>query len=303
MYKLFFALLVFLFSLTAFAKNTSVTQITDDVYLYRHGFHSNIFIVTADGVIATDPISPAAAKSCLDAIAKITDKPVKYVIYSHDHSDHIAGGAVYQPGARFIAHRNAHKTILARANPDIVVPDILVDDNYTLKLGGKTLELSYHGRIESSSNLAVYLPDDKVLLWVDVVRSHGVPYRYLEGTDLRDLRSALKEMQSRDIEHIVHGHGPATNKQRLALYSAYFDDLERYTLEEMTRHNRLEHDKHVKGSNPEKHFDTYISEIAALVLERMRKDYGKLGGFDDWGPKNAERIVVFLLHDVAFDYQ
>lgn len=301
MIRLLFLCLFFSLSLGA-AEKSYVTQLTKDVYLYQHGFHSNIFVITDDGVIATDPISPRAAAACLKEIRKLTDQPVKYVIYSHDHTDHIAGGIVYKPAARFVAHRNAHKVILARQNPDIIAPDILVDDSHTIELGGKTLELAYHGRIESSSSLTLYLPEDKVLMWVDTVRSHGVPYRYLEGTDLRDFRQALKKLQTLDIDHIVHGHGAATDKARLMLYSHYFDDLEKYSIEEMTKHSRLDHRAHSKGLNPEKHFDTYIAEIAGLVLERMRKNYGQLGAFDDWGPKNAERMVVFLLHDIAFDY-
>ena len=52
--------------------------------------------------------------------------------------------------------------------------------------------------------------------------------------------------------------------------------------------------------NPEKFFDSYISKVAGRVLERMRPEYGDIGGFDDWGSKNAERTVVFLLHEMLF---
>ena len=63
-----------------------------------------MFVVTSDGVIATDPISygrPEAAKTYIDEIKKVSDKPIKYLIYSHHHYDHIAGGQPFEDaGAR-----------------------------------------------------------------------------------------------------------------------------------------------------------------------------------------------------------
>ncbi len=292
-----------LFSPTAAAQTSSVTQLTPDVYLFQKGFHSNIFVVTTDGVVATDPISPSAAKECLAEIRKITDQPVRYVIYSHDHTDHIAGGAVFRPHARFVAHRSALAAIRARENPQIIAPDVLVDDHHSIEIGGKTIQLTHMGRIESASNLVIYIPQDKVLMWVDAVRSFGVPYRYLEGTDLRDFRNALEELRTWEFDHLVPGHGGATDKTRLELYARYFEDLERHTIAEMARNTQLEHRATMKNVNPERFFDSYISKIAARVIEHMRADYGELGGFDDWSPKNAERMVVHLLHERSFDYR
>lgn len=284
----------------ALAQQASVTQLTPDVYHFRYGFHSNIFVVTDDGVIATDPISPDAARACLAEIRKITDQPVRYVIYSHDHTDHIAGGEVYKGEARFVAHRNALAPINARGIEEIIIPDLLVDDRHTLELGGKEIQLAHFGRVESASGLAIYIPDDKVLMWVDAVRSFGAPYRYLEGYDLLDFRNALKELQSWDIEILVPGHGPPTDKGRLVLFANYLDDMQTFAEEEMAAYTQNEHLTVVGKVNPEKYFDSYISEIAKRVIEKMRPQYGDIGGFDDWGTKNAERMVVFLLHEILF---
>jgi len=294
------AICIVLFALPVAAQQTSLTQLTPDVYHFRYGFHSNIFIVTDEGVIATDPLSPAAAKACLAEIRKITDKPVRYVIYSHDHTDHIAGGDVYKGDARFVAHRNALALIRDRGIDEIVVPDLLVDDHYTIKLGGKEIQLVHLGRIESASGLAIYIAEDKVLMWVDAVRSFGVPYRYLEGYDLPDFRNALKKVQAWDIDVVVPGHGPPTDRKRLILFADYLDDMQRIAEEEMEAYTQSEHLSVVGKVNPEKYFDSYISEVARRVIAKMRPQYGEIGGFDDWGTKNAERMVVFLLHEILF---
>src|ERR1019366_325463 len=81
---------------------------TDNVYVFRYANHQSMFVVTPAGVIATDPIGyghPQSVETYVAEIRKVTDKPIKYVIYSHHHFDHIAGGKPFKDaGAIFIAH-------------------------------------------------------------------------------------------------------------------------------------------------------------------------------------------------------
>src|SRR5262245_45129020 len=83
---------------------------TDNVYVYRYMGHQSMFVVTPKGVIATEPIGryrPEAVTTYLAEIKKVTDQPVKYLIYSHAHYDHAAGGKPFKDaGARIIAHKN-----------------------------------------------------------------------------------------------------------------------------------------------------------------------------------------------------
>ena len=105
---------------------TTKVEGTDNVYIFRYANHQAMFIVTKDGVIATDPISlrRPAAKVYIGEIQKITKAPIKYMIYSHPHYDHIAGGQPFKDlGATFIAHRNTKARILALKPADVVVPD------------------------------------------------------------------------------------------------------------------------------------------------------------------------------------
>src|SRR5262249_61715349 len=71
----------------------ATTKVADNVYIFRYGNHQSMFIVTPAGVIATDPISERRpATPYIEAIQAVTKAPIKYVIYSHSHFDHIAGG-------------------------------------------------------------------------------------------------------------------------------------------------------------------------------------------------------------------
>src|ERR1700755_2017176 len=110
------------------APQTSTRKVegTDNVYIFRYGGHQSMFVVTPQGVIATDPISYLRpAKPYIDAIKAVTDKPIKYVIYSHHHYDHIAGGQPFKDlGATFIAHRRTRERLLELKKQKALLADI-----------------------------------------------------------------------------------------------------------------------------------------------------------------------------------
>jgi len=185
---------------------------TQNVYIFRFGGHQSMFIVTPQGVIATDPIGlrRPAAKTYIEEIQKITKAPIKYVIYSHSHFDHIAGGQPFKDaGAVFIAHRNAKARIDALKPPDVVVPDQVVGDKRNIALGGTTLELNYVGKNHSDSTLVMRLPKEKIIFTVDWIPLQGVQFRGMADNYLPDIEEGLKKVIAMDWEKLIPGHpGP-----------------------------------------------------------------------------------------------
>src|SRR3954462_5870250 len=133
---------------------TTKVEGTENVYIFRFGGHQSMFIVTPQGVSATDPIGlrRPAAKAYIEEIQKVTKAPIKYVIYSHSHFDHIAGGRPFKDkGATFVAHTNAKARIQEVKDPDVVVPDqVVTGAKRNITLGGTTLELNYVGKNHSN---------------------------------------------------------------------------------------------------------------------------------------------------------
>src|SRR5947209_4357432 len=280
------------------AKPYTVTRLADGVYLFSAYFYSSLFIVTSGGVIATDPISPKVAGLYLQAIESLTDKPVRYVIYSHDHTDHIAGGAVFASTAQFIAQENARVNILARGNPAIVTPQITFKDRYELKLGGKEVRLLYFGENHSNSNIAIYLPAEKILMMVDMVYPGSVPFRDLPGTDIRKYLDTLRRLREVDFKILLYGHGPPGAKQWVDRYIAYFDDLiaeARKLRQEMSYEEMVE--EHQGSADVRELFDLYVERVAERAVEALRPKYGRWGGYDEWAVMNARRMVLFRIMD------
>ena len=191
---------------------TTKVEGTDNVYIFRFGGHQSMFIVTKDGVIATDPIGlrRPAAKTYIEEIEKITKAPIKYVIYSHSHFDHIAGGKPFKDlGAVFVAHRNAKARIDALKAPDVVSPDQVVDGKRNITLGGTTLELNYVGKNHSDSTLVMRLPKEKIIFTVDWIPLNGVQFRGMADNYLPDIEDGLKKVIAMDWERMIPGHpGP-----------------------------------------------------------------------------------------------
>lgn len=193
---------------------TTKVEGTEGVYVFRNGGHQAMFIVTADGVIVTDPVAygrPTGGQDYLNEVRKVTDKPIKYLIYSHHHYDHIAGGKAFKDaGATVVAHHVA-KTRLARLNdPHTVLPDEAVGDaGRTITLGGTTLELSYHGLNHSDSTLVMRLPKEKIIFVVDTLPVGSVPGRGMIDFHPLETEAFMKTVLAMDWERLIPGHpGP-----------------------------------------------------------------------------------------------
>ena len=193
---------------------TTKVEGTDNVYIFRYQNHQSMFVVTPAGVIATDPISygrPQAAVAYVAEIKKVTDKPIKYLIYSHHHYDHIAGGKPFKDaGAVVVAHRRAKERLAVLKNPDVALPDQVVDGKRTIKLGGTTLELVYTGRNHSDSSLVMFLPKEKILFAVDFNSLGAVPSRLaINDSYPVEWEASLKKTMALDWERQIPGHpGP-----------------------------------------------------------------------------------------------
>jgi glyoxylase-like metal-dependent hydrolase (beta-lactamase superfamily II) len=189
---------------------TTKVEGTDNVYIFRYGNAQAMFVVTSAGVIATDPIGygrPQAVTTYVDEIKKVTNQPVRYVIYSHHHYDHIAGGKPFKDaGATFIAHKKAKERLDRLKDPHTVLPDETVDNNRTIRLGDTTLELIYLGLNHSDSMLVMWLPKEKIIFTVDWLPVGSLPGRGMIDSYPLEWEDSIKKVLAMDWERLIPGH-------------------------------------------------------------------------------------------------
>jgi glyoxylase-like metal-dependent hydrolase (beta-lactamase superfamily II) len=255
----------------AMAQDTpkrAITQISGDLYRFQNNFHFSVFLVTEAGVIVTDPVNREAAEWLKAEIAARFGKPIKYLIYSHDHIDHIAGGEVFAETATVVAHENAKATIIGEKRPT-AVPDITFSDRMTITLGGKTVELSYLGRSHSDNMIVMNFPGERSLYTVDFISVKRLPYKTLSDSHFPEWIDAVRQVEAMDFDILVPGHGPTGVKADAAAQRAYLEDLYAAVLE---------------------------AARAGLSVEEMKETitlekYQDWGQYEAWLPLNIEGVA------------
>ena len=210
---------------------TKKVEGTENVYIFRNGGHQSMFVVTPAGVIATDPVAygrPQGGQQYVDEIKKVTDKPIKFLVYSHHHFDHIAGGKAFKDaGAKIIAHRNATAHLKQLNDPHTPLPDESIGNKKVISLGGTTMELLYLGPNHSDSNLVIRLPKEKIIFVVDTIPVGSFPGRGMIDFFPIETEAFITKVIAMDWERLIPGHPGAPNgrlgtkddaKNVLALY-------------------------------------------------------------------------------------
>ena len=244
-----------------------ITKIAGDLYRFQNKFHYSVFLVTPEGVIVTDPINAEAAAWLKAEIASRFNQPIKYLVYSHDHRDHIAGGEVFADTATVVAHENARATIVGEKRPT-AVPDVTFSDKMTIELGGKTVHLLYLGPSHSDNLIVMHFPEERALFTVDFISVKRLPYMNLSDSYFPDWIETIRRVEALDFEILVPGHGPLGTKADAADHGDYLQDL---------------YDAVLAGARAGQSLD----EMKANIKLEKYKDWGR---YAEWLPLNIEGV-------------
>lgn len=206
------------------APSREITRIAGDLYRFRNAGHFSVFLVTPAGIIATDPVNAEAARWLKQELAKRFKQPVKHLIYSHDHSDHISGGEVFADAALVVAHENAKEVILGEKRPT-AVPNITFSDRMTLELGGQQVELIYVGKNHSNNSIVMRFPAERVLFAVDFIAVESLPFRDFSDAYIEDWIGSLKRVEALDFDILAPGHGSLGRKEHVRMLRSYMEEL------------------------------------------------------------------------------
>lgn len=125
-----------------------------------------MFLVTGEGVIVVDA-PPSIGTKINDAIAEVTNEPVKYLVYSHAHKDHIGGAYVLPVEAEIVSQKDTLGLLKIANDTDRPLPTQIFDNETMITLGNATLRLFYGGPYHQNGNIFIYSPQHKILMVVD----------------------------------------------------------------------------------------------------------------------------------------
>ena len=253
------------------------------------------FQLTGEGVVAIDPIDADAATAYRKAIATVSSAPVCAVVYSHDHRDHIVGGAkLAEPGVEVIAHPAARDRIERRSDPDVLRPTRLLEDRDELRFGEIVVETHHFGPNHSPSTVAYVLPTDagRLLTFVDVVEPGVAPYRELPDTDVEGMLHSLREAEKLRFDTVIGGHCGPAGGEWVGLYRRYFEALLEATRAEW---QRMGGQTSLPGEDGVTMTERVRGLACAGAAARLETEFGSWRGFAEWAPKNADRVLSYLI--------
>ena len=214
----------------------------------NEGHTSNAgFVVTNDGVVVFDVLgTPALGYRMLQRIREVTDQPVRYVVVSHYHADHIYGlqafldhgGAPtviaqreelgYLGGTAASQGEDAQRRLAQRRealfpwvdeNTYLVAPDKVFDSEMSLELGGLRFEIRHLGPAHAPGDAVMLVPEYGVLFSGDVIYSGRVPFLDSPETDIDRWLEGLDEIAAMkdQVRYIIPGHGDMSEDAQQAV--------------------------------------------------------------------------------------
>lgn len=243
------AISLILAALTAQASDDTpfeLRQVAEGIYLH-HGKHLDIDdgyqgdICNLGVIIGTDSIavidsggSKQTGEQLLAAIRRLSPLPIRYVINTHVHPDHVYGNAAFLPEKpHFIGHAKLANTLRLRQTQyeklnqrllgnagqasSTVLPDTTVADRLTLDLGGRSLQLQAYPVAHTHTDLTVVDSKTGTLFTGDLLFAQRTPV--VEG-DIKGLISALEAMDQQPYTLIVPGHGQESRERHIIIGNA-----------------------------------------------------------------------------------
>ena len=272
-----------------------VEEIENGLYWVTDGGYQAMFLTTGEGVIVVDA-PPSIGENVVNAVADVTDEPITHVIYSHGHADHIGAAGVYPDGAIVIAHeavleRLERNNTSDRLVPfgtflgggDVPLPTITFDDAYTLEVGSQTLELSYGGPNHQEGNIFVYAPDQKVLMFVDVVFPGWSMFKNMAlAEDVPGFIRSHDQILEFDFDTYVGGHLTRLGtREDVEIQREYVMDIRDNTATAIQTTDIGAIGQEVGFGNAWRLFDAYLDAIAQSCADATEAEWqDRLGGVD-----------------------
>jgi len=274
----------------------SVEDLGKGMFLFRWwpGLYVSPFLVGEDGVLAVDPVSRDVAPLYGQAVARVTDKPITKIVYSHDHRDHIVGADQLAPDAEILAHPLTLASLERRGDSDIPLPTRLVDDGDTIDVGGSAVGVHYFGPNHGDSNIALSFETGMgpMLVFVDTLEIGIVPYRTLPDTNVGGYMASLERAAALDVDWVLGGHSGPGPAEWISNYLAYFKDMEQALRRARAAVPRATSDDVADSiAAGERHTNAVI----ARAVTDLRPTYGRWRGFEQWAPLNAQTVLMYII--------
>lgn len=254
-----------------------IEQVKGDIYRFIDDRHRSVFLVTDEGILLTDPLNTDAANWLKAELKKRFNVPIKYVVYSHNHSDHIYGAEVFdEPEVVFVSHQLTKQDIQI-TTAKTVIPDMTFKDNLVISLGDHRVELRYHGPNDGRGSISMLFQREKLLFVVDWIVVGRMPWQKLWSYDIQGMINATEQVLELDFDVFVGGHADIGTKADVFRYLSYLKTLYHAVIDAIHSGQSLDEMKagiKLEGYRDFKQYDNWLPLNIEGVYERLMEESG-----------------------------
>ncbi|MCW5979520.1 MAG: MBL fold metallo-hydrolase [Bryobacteraceae bacterium] len=210
----------------------TVTKVADDLHVIVGSGGNVAVLTTEEGVILVDDKFERNVPEILAKVRTLTDKPVRYVLNTHQHGDHTGGNAALIQTAEIVAHKNARANMVKNAQPGVM--RMAFSDEFELHLAGKEVRARHLGLGHTNGDAVMHFPKHRVVHTGDLF-VRGTPFiDYANGGSSDGWMKTLDNILALDFDRIIPGHGDICGREELVRWKASFETI-RGRVREMSR--------------------------------------------------------------------
>ena len=266
------------------------TDLGNRTYMLE-GQGGNVTVAAGDdGVIMVDGQFAPMHDKLKAAIAAVSPQPIKFLVNTHHHGDHVGGNAAFTAdGAVVVAHANL-RDIMAKGGTNNVsmqpvapasgaaLPAKTYTDAMTVDVKGRAAQLKHTANAHTGGDTYIYFADANVLSTGDVVTLGRYPnIDYLNGGSVKGMIAAVDAYiaLSNDGTKVVPGHGPVSSKAQLVEYRTMLVTARDRMAKLIAEGKSLDD---VYAAKPYADFDAKFSANEQMAKNFMRVVYSSLKG-------------------------
>jgi len=205
-------------------KGDLFEQVGNRVYAFRHGIDRTLIIDSGDGLAVIDPFSTEFATALRGELAKrFPGARVRWVVYSHNHLDHIRGGGVLQP-EEVIAHAKVWSYVVDWPHDDVLKPTRTLEGDQELRFGPVVVRALYLGHSHTDTLYAFFIPSERLVFAPDTAFVHAFPPFGLPDWYYPGYMRALDRIAELDFDSCVPSHFDRGTKQDFLAYRQMMRD-------------------------------------------------------------------------------
>ncbi|MEO8127909.1 MAG: MBL fold metallo-hydrolase [Bryobacteraceae bacterium] len=205
------------------AEPLTVEKMADDLHVIVGSGGNVAVLTTGDGILLVDDKFERNVPEILAKVKAISDKPIRYILNTHQHGDHTGGNQKLMENAQIFIHKNARANMVKVSQPGL--PQITFANETAVYLGGKEVQAHHYGRGHTNGDSVIYFPAHRVLHTGDLFVNGAPLIDYANGGSGVAWTATLDEALKLDFDRVIPGHGPIMKRADLIAWKTSFEKV------------------------------------------------------------------------------